>query len=301
MGLLKGKSGDELEFEPFPGNPENIERLKPTITQSYEAGYKGILGGKLMLNVNAYYTKVKDFIGPLSIETPNVFFNDSTLFASLFPAFQNNYDNSTNQLLKSFLLALDDPELGLGGNGNGTPADELAEIYASNASKIPFGTATPEEAYDPNAIIATFRNFGNVEFWGAELSFNYFLNRNWTFSGSYAHVSRDAFPKSESQSKTIYLNAPKNKIGLGVQYSRPESGLISELRYRWVDSFPMQSVYETDIIASYSLVDLNLAYDILPHTNLALSITNLLNTKHRQVINAPEIGRLAIMRLSYSF
>jgi len=301
LGLLKGKSGNDLEFAPFPGNPENIARLKPTITQSYEAGYKGVLGGKLMLNVNAYYTKVYDFIGPLSIETPNVFFNDSTLYASLLPTFQNNYDNSTNALLKSFLLALDDPDLGLGGNGNGTPADELAAIYASNASRIPFGTATPEEAYNPNAIIATFRNFGNVDYWGAELSFQYFLNHNWTFNGSYAYVSRDQFPKTEGQPRTIYLNAPQNKISLSVQFTKPEKGMFGEIRYRWIDSFPMQSVYQTAEIPSYSVVDFNLAYDIFPHTNLALSVSNLLNKKHRQVINAPEIGRLAILRLAYSF
>lgn len=290
---------DTRNFDPITGALVDIPRIRPTITQTVEAGYKGVLGEKLVLGANAYFASIKDFVGPLSLETPNVFLDQNTLFASLLPQFQANFDASTNFLMRGVLQQLDLPANG--GNGNGTPADELAGLYASNASGIPLGTVGPQEALDPTAMILTYRNFDdNLNYWGADLNFTYFINRNWNFSGNYAYVSKDVFPKNEKRPSDVYLNAPMNKAGATIQYDNRSFGFSAQLRYRYVDAFPMSSGPWAGIVPDYHIFDLNLmATDINARkTRIMLTITNLFDNKHQQFLGAPEIGRLMLMRVS---
>ena len=51
----------------------DVNPLKPTITQTYEVGYKGIVLKKLAFSADVYHTRINDLVGPLVVETPNVF------------------------------------------------------------------------------------------------------------------------------------------------------------------------------------------------------------------------------------
>ena len=61
----------------------NIDPLRPTITETFEFGYKGIINDRIQFSADFYRTKKFDFIGPLTIETPNVFLDPATLAAAL--------------------------------------------------------------------------------------------------------------------------------------------------------------------------------------------------------------------------
>ncbi len=54
-----------------------IDPLRPEENQTYEVGYKGVLGGRLFLDVAAFYADYKDFLSPLTIVasgvTPTIF------------------------------------------------------------------------------------------------------------------------------------------------------------------------------------------------------------------------------------
>ena len=53
---------------------EDIPALDPTIWQTFEVGYKGLLlGSNLLLGANVYYTDVDAFVSSLQTFTPNVF------------------------------------------------------------------------------------------------------------------------------------------------------------------------------------------------------------------------------------
>ena len=65
-----------------------------------------------------------------------------------------------NAQLAEALAALDAPTLG--GNGNGSVADELTTTFTTNTARIPYGTITAEQATDPVAVMLTYRNFGQV-------------------------------------------------------------------------------------------------------------------------------------------
>lgn len=290
----------DAEFPFFPATDvADIPRQKPTITETYELGYKGVLANKLVLGIDLYYTKLTDFGGPILVETPNVFFDQATLAQSLQQQFEQNFNASTNFLLRGILLQLDDPAND--GNGNGTPVDELTQIFSENAAQIPLGTVTPKEALDPTAVLLTYRNFGDIDVWGADLQFMYYLNDTWSFGANYSYVSKDFFPKTSGQPLDIALNAPKNKAGATLQYRNTHLGLSAQARLRWVDGFPVAAGVFTGDIAAYTLLDVTLGYQLADHTRLALTVQNLFNEKHREMIGAPELGRLAMLRFTQSF
>ncbi len=298
-----------------PDNPQlvpvadvfDVKPLKQTTTQTIEFGYKGVVADKLAIGVDLYHTLVKDFIGGQFVVTPNVFLETTTLFASLEQQFGAVLADPNNVTLNAILVnALDPPQLG--GNGNGFAADELAQLFVfgtnqNGAAFIPFGTVNPEGAFDPTALILTNRNFGNISLNGVDVHVTYYINRNWNLGGNYSYYSKNFFARSATQSQNIVLNAPKHKFGAILNYKNPEAGFAGNLRMRFIDSFPVSSGVYVGEIKSYTILDLILTYDLpfSPNTRLTLSIQNLTDKNHQEIIGAPEIGRLAILRLMQTF
>ena len=275
---------------------KNVDPLQPTITQTYEIGYKGILLNKLSFSADIYHSRINNFIGPLFVETPNVFLDSESFKGTLGQQLTEALADPQNAALKQALLELDKPEQG--GNENGSPVDELIKTFAS----IPYGTVTPEQAVDPNAVMLTYRNYGDISLNGFDLNFTFFLNPSWSLGANYSFVSNDLFEDEEGIGD-IALNAPKNKFGANVQYINTSLGLGVGLRARYVQGFPVRSGVYVGEVESYYTLDLNAGYDIPlgPKPRLSFTVQNLLDYKHQQFVGTPEIGRLAIARLTQTF
>ena len=283
----------------------DVNPLKPTITQTYEVGYKGILMNKLAFSADVYHSRIKDFVGPLVVETPNVFLDPLTLGASLGKQITVALADPQNAVLNQALLAFDAPSQG--GNGNGSPIDELVTLFVAGTENngpafIPFGTVTPEQAADPNAIMLTYRNYGDISLNGLDINFTYYLNPSLSFGANYSFVSKDLFENVEGLGD-IALNAPKNKFGASVQYLNTDLGLGVGVRTRFVAGFPVRSGVYVGEIESYYTIDLNAGYElpIGPRPRLSLTVQNLLDRRHQQFIGSPEIGRLSMVRLTQTF
>ena len=281
----------------------DVDPLKPTITQTYEFGYKGILMNKLAFSADVYHTNIRDFVGPLVVETPNVFLDAETLSAFLGQHFTAALSDPKNASLNQALLAFDAPSQG--GNGNGSAVDELTKLFVAGTEDngpafIPFGTVTPEQAGDPNAVLLTYRNYGEISLNGLDASVTYYLNPSLSFGGTYSFVSKDLF---EPDLRDIALNAPTNKFGANVQYSNANLGLGAGVRMNFVAGFPVNSGVYIGEVESYSTIDLNVGYDIpfATEPRLSLTVQNLLGTKYQPFIGAPEIGRLSLVRLTQTF
>ena len=298
---LDPQAGDFVDVE----DVNDVNPLKPTITQTYEVGYKGILMNKLAFSADVYHSRINDFVGPLVVETPNVFLDPTTLGASLGKQMTIALADPANAGLKQALLAFDAPSQG--GNGNGSPVDELVMLFVAGtenngAAFIPFGTVTPEQAADPNAIMLTYRNYGDISLNGLDVSFTYYLNPSLSFGANYSFVSKDLFKDVEGLGD-IALNAPKNKFGASIQYLNADLGLGVGLRTRFVAGFPVRSGVYIGDIESYYTIDLNAGYEIPvgPRPRLSFTVQNLLNRRHQQFIGSPEIGRLSMVRLTQTF
>jgi iron complex outermembrane receptor protein len=175
-------------------------------------------------------------------------------------------------------------------------------MFTSGAASIPFGTVSPAEQLNPDAILVTYRNFGDITFYGADIALSYNINQNWNVGGTYSYVSKNFFDKEEeNEVHDVYLNAPKHKVGFNVKYSNPTYNLIAQARLRYVDSFEMVSPFVGTTVPSYEILDFNIGMDLVPNTRLTLTIQNALDKEHIEFVGAPKIGRLAILKVTQSF
>lgn len=266
--LMAKLNTESASFEPSDG-PIDIPRLKPTINQTVELGYKGIIGDKLQAGVDLYYSRYNDFIGPYLVVTPNVF---------LHPG---DFQKYLEQL--------------------GVPSDTAALIAAGIAS-LPLGTVTPKEAVDPTAVLLGVRNYGKVDLMGIDLSLDYRIDDMFSCSAVYSFVNKNFFENLEGVDD-LSLNAPRNKAALTLRYHNSDIGISAEVRDRWTEGFKQHSGVYIGSLPSYQLIDVNVSY-IIPGLNGAaftLTALNLLDKKHQEFIGAPMIGRLAMARLQYAF
>ncbi len=274
---------EQLTFLPDDG-PEAIDRIKPTISNTFEVGYKGILGDRLLIAADIYSSRVKDFVGPLRVETPSVFFDAASV--------------------QAFVLKRLGPLI----QGGLVTQQEAAQIIAGIAM-VPVGTVAPDQNGNPDLIL-TYRNFGDVDLWGADLSFQFLATDALSFSGSYSRVSDECFRFSEGTSDAdctspldIALNAPKNKGSLGVRWEDKLLGISAEGRVRFSESFPMNSGVYTGTVDGYTVVDANVGYRFraLAGASVSLTATNLFDDVHREFVGAPRLGRLLLLRMQYAF
>jgi outer membrane receptor for ferrienterochelin and colicins len=258
----------------------DLPELRPTITNAFEVGYKGLLADRVLLGADLWYNRKRDFTGPLMVETPNVFFDHATLaqhLARFMPA----------QQAQQVAAAIG----GLPGN--------------PEVTGIPLGQVTfDHEFVGAQDLVLTFRNFGEVDLWGTDLSAEVLLSSRVAVNGSYSFVSSDFFtPEEVGGPSPVALNAPQNKGTFGVQYRNIPVGLTGMVRGRWVAGFPMNSGVYVGDVPSYRVVDATVAYRVpqVPGLQVAVSAQNLLNERHRQWVGAPELGRLVMSRLQYAF
>ncbi len=276
----------------------DVPVLKPSITNTLEVGYKGLLGERVLLGASVYYQQIQDFIGPLRFETPNAMLDPQSLGAYLLPILQ----------------------------GAGVPLED-ALLLVGAMSNVPLGTATWEQtpSGSPTDLFLTYRNFGDVEIWGVDVGVTWLLSDLWSLSGSYSHVSDDLFiGLGNAQVDSIgdvALNAPTNKGMLGIEYRNARLGLGIGLRGRYVEGFPVQSgVFEGDI-PSFGMADANIAYTlpVSTRTELVLDLRNFFSCvgdssedpgvssgcgfgkTHQEIVGAPFIGSMISLRVRQPF
>ncbi|MDH3422222.1 MAG: TonB-dependent receptor, partial [Gemmatimonadota bacterium] len=270
----------------FPLDPgvTALERIRPTITTTYEVGYQGLVAERVRLSVSVYRSEIRDFVGPLRVETPSVFLDGLSV---------------ANYVATSLITA------------GVAPADaaSFAQFVAPDVAMIPLGTVAPDQRNN-SALILTYRNFGDVEFWGADLGFEAAVTQRLSALGSYSWVSKECFDFNSdglcSSSADIGLNAPTHKGSFGLRFSdrgAGGSGIEVGARARYSGDFPMNSGVYVGDIDSYTVLDANAAYEVPGWEGLivSLAVNNVFDDKHREIIGAPEMGMVALLQLKYGF
>lgn len=313
MGLASLNTGTG-GFDPV-SDVTDIEAIKPTTYNTFEIGYKGILDNRLLLSVDVFFTKAENFVGPLLVETPNVFVSGA------------NATTYLNQYLTNVLVS------------TGMPPQQAVPTAAAIAAQVgaglgglPLGVVTPTQAFNRDAVILTYRNFGEIEYWGVDLGFEYLVDSQFRVMGNYSHISEEKWLElDDNPDFNIFLNAPQNKYMLGFGYDNRDSGFDLGVKFRYTQGFPISSgIYSTlnsrtgeyEKIDSYSSLDLNAGYNIssIPGLRVSAMVTNLLSKdevyenrgtnfrsghalhgRQAQFAGTPGIGRMAIMSVSYSF
>jgi iron complex outermembrane receptor protein len=280
------------------GGPRQVDPLSVTRTETIEAGFKGLFRERVLLGFDVYRTRVKNLIGPFLAASPSVFLDTESLRQTLQPAIQEALSSPELQQERETLLPLD--RIAFIGNQDGDPSGEIAGLISLSAGQIPLGNVTPEQAYDPTALLLVRRNFGDLSVYGFDAYTTVYPNDSWTVGASYSFLNDNFFSRL-SDVDDVSLNAPRHKFTASIQ--RRTRLLQGQLRIRYVGGFPVKSDIYSGHVDPYTVVDLSLNYAIpfTRDTRLGLSIQNLTNNKHREFVGVPEIGRLSLVRLTQSF
>jgi outer membrane receptor for ferrienterochelin and colicins len=291
---LAGLGDDALRFDP----------VRESVTQTLELGYKGLVGGRLLLAVDGWYERRSNFVSPLIPVTPLLLVDGA----------------DTRTWLARELADAGDPD-----------AEATAAAVAAALADLP---AAVVSSGDVNAdgfasVLATVRNFGRVDLWGADLAATLLLSDHWQLTMTGSLVSHDAFCVGEERElpmdrcaeeggtgSIIALNAPARKAAAAINYRNDDRGVHGELRTRYTAAHPVSSAAfaasdcdgpgdsqgRGDCVAGHLLHDLTLGFRFgRSGLSAQLSVQNVLNTPYRSFIGVPELGRFTMLRLRYAF
>jgi outer membrane receptor for ferrienterochelin and colicins len=275
----------------------DLAPIRESTSNTLEAGYKGILGRRLLLAADVWFERKQNMVTPLTIQTPLLLLNGPQLGAYLVPRFMADlgYTQAQAQALAAQLI----------GNAENP-----------GLATIPVGVIS---SADVNAnggqLLMTYTNVDDeLDLFGTDLSATALLGDQWTLGVAASLVNKDVFDTREGQSVT--LNAPKRKGSATLGYRNDALGLTGEGRVRHMAGYPVRSgVYvgttclgDTSALAEacvepFTLVDLSLGYTLprVRGATLNLTVQNLLDDDYRSFPGVPSIGRMAILRLKYDF
>lgn len=268
----------------------DIPGIEESNTETFEAGYKGILGERVLVAADAWLERRNNFVSPLTPVTP--------------------------------LIVLDSADIADFIKGEGLVSDTRAEQIAEGMSGLPVAVATsPQINAEGSDILATYINFGDIDLYGADLSATVLLSEEWQVGLGGSWVSDDYFIE---EGRLIALNAPDLKGTGRVAYRGARNGINGEVRARYTSEFPVNSApfAATQCIAEiedagtlpsgsisepciqpYVIVDLNLGYDLpwVSGASVQMVMNNVLGTQYRSFVGVPALGRFTLVRLRYEF
>jgi iron complex outermembrane receptor protein len=283
-------------------NTQDIPGIKPSLTYTYELGYKGVVGKKWGISIDAYRTDFRNFIAPVTMLTPTVQFNSQQLLSVVGPQILANYNKPQNFLYKFLLDALLDNNASLGGNNNGTGSDELLALFQKAVDNLPIGVITPMETSGPDMLLVT-RNIGDVTLYGIDVSSSFYIQKNLVMSANYSWMSKDSIPVESATMGYVAINAPKHKINVGLNYTIEKIGLTMGAHFQWNAGFPVSSGNYIGHQKATHDMDLDISYTPKfwnDHFNITVSIQNLYARKQQYFIGSPVFGTTGLVRMSYT-
>lgn len=282
-----------------PAQLLDVDRLKPTIHTAIETGYKGIIGDRLQLSLDLWHENRKNFVGPLTLETPLVFMDRTTLntyLATQLTGFFQAAGFPAAQASGQAALVAAGLSCALPGN--------TRTNCTGTGSAIPVGVVNFNTPLAGKDLIVTYRNYGNLNLWGSDLGTELRLDGGWSMRGTYSFVNKKLFTKAEVGGglSDISLNAPANKHSVALLYRDADRGISGEVRERHVDGFNSIAFIGGEIKA-YTLLDANFSMrpDFLRGAIWSINGSNLLNKRHQEFSQGSLIGRLIMTRVQVAF
>ncbi|HEY0025242.1 MAG TPA: TonB-dependent receptor [Longimicrobium sp.] len=270
---------------------DDIEPIRESPSTTLEAGYTGLLGDKLLVAADVWWSRKEDLVTPLTIQTPLLLLNGPQLGAYLVP-----------RLMAAGLSQAD------------------AAALVTGLASVPLGTiSSPDVDARSAQLLVTYVNVDEtIDLWGTDVSATALLGNEFELTGSVSWVNENVWRTTNAG--LVTLNAPRFKGGLALDYDNDDTGLFGEIRMRYNDEFPVNSgVYvgteclnrpgdtppalQESCVDAYTLFDLNLGYRLpmVQGATVNLLVNNLLDEGYRPFPGSPSLGRMLIARVKYEF
>ena len=267
--LLDWRSG----FAVAVGN----DSLVPEEIESWEIGYKGIIGSKLFLTVDYYQSEIINFITDL---LPGV---NSNIAAFTF-------NENIPAAIQQTLLATIVQQLGPLSNGltNQTTATNPLPIFPGNPLLLPDGHPV---------VTLSYTNAGQVDTEGIDVALNYYINDNWTVDFNYSWFDFDIVDQLVGD--RLLPNASENKYNIGLAYSNER--ITSSLKYHYVEEFPYAAGVFVGTVPSYGTLNFNLEYTINDSWRVGVIGNNITDDEHYELFGGSLNGSRGLATVNFKF
>ena len=283
----------------------DILPLSASFNNTWELGYKGIIGERLRVAVDLWYQIRGGVGGSAGQANPLVLYDPASLGTYLV----------TN--ITAGLMAAGQSQ-----------AVALATAQAAAAGLVPLMAALPQGtlaftnttlANDPS-IIATWRNgLGEVDVHGMDVAIDYQMNDNWLFAATYSNQDKIVFPEIGGINP-LMSNSPKYRATGSARYTEDPGGGPGwgfDVTARYADAFPVNTGLLNTLgippnpagtklyppIKAQTQFDLGLSYRFPGKERFtwALNVSNLLDNREPTYAGTPAIGRLMLTRVRCEF
>jgi outer membrane receptor for ferrienterochelin and colicins len=270
---------------------QDIDPIRESISSTVELGYTGLLGQRLLLAADVWWSRREDLVTPLTIQTPLLLLNGQQLGAYLVP-----------RLMATGL------------------SQDTAVAMVTAMANLPLGTISSADVDARSAqLLVTYVNVDEtIDLWGTDISATALLGNEWELTGSVSWVNENVW--NTTNAGLVTLNAPTLKGGLSLDYDNDDTGVFGEVRMRYNDEFPVNSgVYigtaclnkpgepvpalQEGCVDAHTLFDLNLGYRLpmVRGATVNLLVNNVLDEDYRPFPGSPTLGRMVIARIKYDF
>ena len=312
----------------------DIGPLSASYNQTYELGYKGIVGNKFRFDIALWGQERGDVATTAALATPNVWFGN--------PAQLGTY---MGKELASYLV----PALIANGFTQaqalqlaGGLAPALATGLAGSLAPAPLGVVTFNDPNtSPTAIYATYQKV-NKTLWvkGLDLAVDVVASDRITFDAAASWQNQSVWKDIVIGGIPFMSNSPQSRGSVGARYRNEANGIGFELRTRYNEAYQVNSgVYATNTAFAIAAgqpgagtvangttgfgkcpaASGTFCYEDVPEAFTfdaqftkrfdigaqkvmwSLNAQNLFDNRVRTFPGAPEIGRMIMTRLQYSF
>lgn len=310
---------------------DDISPLAASFNNTYEMGYKGILGNRFRYDVSFWGQQRGDVGTSASLSTPNVFFGNPQQLGGYLGA-------QLGANLGPQLAAL-----GLTPAQIGAIVSGVAGALTPSVASLPLGVVTFANGQtSPTAIYATYLT-SSQKLWvrGLDLATDIVATDRLTLDVAYSWQNKNVFDGiNGGNGASLMSNSPKSRGSAGGRYRNEDNGIGFELRGRYNDAYPVNSgVYASNVAfpiaaglpgaptttptttgfgkcpatgGTYCYESVSQAFTVDAQVSKRFNIgaqkllwsinaTNVFDNRVRTFPGVPEIGRLVMTRLQYSF
>ncbi len=264
-------------------NLQDIEALGPTVSNTFEFGYKGVFGDNVSIGANAWFTRYDSYIAPLRLLSPHVFLNGPQL---------GNYLSGVFRQLVGVAFATEAEALG------------TAAFIADQAAQIPLGTVTPTSAGGTaSALVAGYQDAGGFDVMGGELGAGFLLSDRLEMATSLSFINRNTFETAGELLSEVSLNSPTVRGTASLTYRNDDSGVNGGLRFRAQNGFPFNSGPWVGDLEAITTLDANFGFRIPGYEDLwfQVDVSNVFDKAYQSMLGAPAIGRVVLARMRWDF
>jgi len=299
-GELNGYNISTQEaLEPINQDPYGLR-----ITDTYEVGYSGFFKNKLKVTLDIYYNRVEGFTKFTAV-APTYSLSDAdisgdlqnTMLTDLVQYLMNQHGLNQSDAMNTAQPIID--AFGVEGDNLNAAISPYFGLFGAAE-----GNVMPE---DPNIVYLPFgyQTFNNaVDYYGADFGLNYYFNQNLSAYFNFSYLSQTEWIPGAANDDGLnfqyFLNTPKTKFRLGGSYT-PKTGFFGSLAFQHTPAYDIDLGLYSGTSDVQNIVDASLGYHFENGIKIALTGTNIFNSKFRALPNLPLIGRRILGKVTYSF